>query len=98
MKINPGTLPRKIWKYNGKSIFFTFLNTDQNGPELFFKNCNYIVLFKKSAFGINFGAREVLELKMLSRRRLNIFRSSTSQALKLIPKADFLKSTIYLEF
>ena len=24
MKINPGTLPRKIWKYNGKSIFWLF--------------------------------------------------------------------------
>jgi len=25
MNINPGTLPRKIWKYNGKSIFLLFL-------------------------------------------------------------------------
>ena len=24
MKINPGTLPRKIWNYNGKSIFLLF--------------------------------------------------------------------------
>ena len=24
MKINPGTLPRKIWKYNGKSISLLF--------------------------------------------------------------------------
>ena len=60
------------------------LNTDQNA-QLFFKNCNYIVLLKKSVFGINFKAWEVLELKMLSRRWLNIFSSSTSGSPKLIP-------------
>ena len=37
---------------------------------------------------------EVLEPKMLSKRRLNIFSSSTSRGPKLILKADFLRSTI----
>ena len=45
--------------------FFTFLNTDQNAPKK--SNYNYIVLFKKSAFGSSFGLWEVLELKMPSR-------------------------------
>ena len=54
------------------------------------KNCNYIALFKKSAFKVNFGLREVVELKMMNRRRVGIFRSSTSRSPKLFPKADFL--------
>ena len=37
MKINPGTLLRKIWKYNEKSIFFPFFNTDRNAPKVFFR-------------------------------------------------------------
>ena len=37
MKINPGTLPRKIWKYNGTYIFLLFLNTDQNAPKKKFR-------------------------------------------------------------
>ena len=48
--------------------FVYFFNTDQNAPTKIL-NWNYIVLFKKSAFGSNFGP-------------------------KLLPKADFLKSTI----
>ena len=45
--------------------FLTFLtlNTYQNA--IFFYNFNYIELSKKSAFGINFGLQEVLEVKML---------------------------------
>ena len=31
-------------KYNGKSIFFNFSNTDQNVP-IFLKNSNYIALY-----------------------------------------------------
>ena len=44
MKINPGTLPRKISNYNGKSIFLLFLNTDQNAPIFFFYNFNMDIL------------------------------------------------------
>ena len=68
----------------GNNFFLLFLNTDQNAPKKI-QNCNYIVLFKKSAFRNNFGVREVLELKKLSRR----FPKS-----KIIFKADFLKSTL----
>ena len=35
--INKDVPPGQItfWKYNGKSIFSLFLNTDQNGPNFF---------------------------------------------------------------
>ena len=57
----------------------------------FFFKCNYILLFKKYAFGINFWPQEVLELNMSSRRLLDIVSLNTSRVPKFIPKADFFK-------
>ena len=55
-------------KIQWEIYFLTLLNTYQKAP-IFFLNCNYIVLFKKSALENNFGLWEMLELKMPSRRR-----------------------------
>ena len=52
-------LLRKILKCNGKSIFFTLLNMNQNAPFKKKKNSNYSVLYEKNAFRFNFGPREV---------------------------------------
>ena len=41
-----------------------------------------------SAFGINFGLREVAKRKVRKYAYLRIFRRTTSQSPKLIPKAD----------
>ena len=82
--------------------FFTFLNTDCKAPKKI-QNSNYIGLLKKSAFKNDFGPREVLKLKMLTRRRLNIFSSSPSRGKKNIFESRFLKkssinqSIIYFE-
>ena len=48
---------------SGKSIFFTFLNTDRNAPKKSLE-CKYGHSYFKSAFGINFWLPEVVKLKM----------------------------------
>ena len=63
----PPAIGRAIFENTKLNSFFTFLNTDQNTQKK---------LRRKSAFKNDFGPQEVLELKMLSRRRLDIFSSS----------------------
>ena len=58
MKMNPGTIPHRIKKYNGKSIFSTFLNTDQNAPKKIWAS-NYIALYYKTASNTEIGPQEV---------------------------------------
>ena len=57
----------------------TFSNTDRNAPKKIRIVIIQYLLFKISAFGNNFGLREMLELKMPSWRRLGIFSSSTGK-------------------
>ena len=87
MKINHGTLPRKIWKYNGKSDFWLFkilIETLQK------KNLEYKYGYShfKSVLKINFRLREVVKLKIHIFAYTCIFSLTTSQIRKLILKAD----------
>ena len=87
MKINPGTLPRKIWKYNGKSIFWLFKILTETLQK---KNLveKYGHSHFKSAFKINFWLREVVKLKIHVFAYTCIFSLTTSKSQKLIFKAD----------
>ena len=55
--------------------FFDFFEYLSKRSKEFFLEMYYIVLFEKSAFGNNFGLRDVVELKMLSLIFFEAFRS-----------------------
>ena len=77
-----------IFKIQWEIHFFTFfLNISQNSLkknlELKYGHSHF-----KSAFGINFGLREVVKLKIHVYAYMCIFSLTASQSPKLIPKAD----------
>ena len=85
----PPPIGRAVFENTMGNPCFTFLNTDPNAPHK--KNCNYIVILKKPAFGINFGPLEVLELKMLSQSVVNISRKNT-ESRNTCKKSHLFKS------
>ena len=87
MKVNPRTLPRKIWNFNAKSIFWLFLIMIEMLPkknlQLLYEHSHF-----KSAFGINFWLQEMVKLKIRKYTYLCIISLTTSRSWKFIPKAD----------
>ena len=83
---NLGHFEIPILKYNGKSIFSLFKILTKTLQKKF--ECKYGRSHFKSAFGINFGLLEVVKRKIRKYMYLHIFRLTTSQSRKLIPKAD----------
>ena len=68
--------------------FFDFFNNDWDSLKFFFRIYIYGHSHFKSAFRINFGLREVVKRKIHVYTYTRIFRLTTSQSPKLIPKAD----------
>ena len=59
----PYILPRKIWKYNGKSNFQLFFCWSKR-PNFFLYNRNMDLLISKMLWKLNFWLREVVKLKI----------------------------------
>ena len=81
-----------LWKYNGKSIFKTFLIWTKTLKN-FFYNCDYIGLYEKTAFGLNFGLQEVPQPENWWKHTLSlscIFRLGHFPKSKIESKSSFL--------
>ena len=83
MKIHPRTLPRMIWKYNGKSIFWLFKILTETLQKNF-----WIEIWTFSFLKINFRLWEVVKLKIHVFAYTCIFSLTISRSWKLILKAD----------
>ena len=80
MEKKPWTLPRKIWKYNGKSNFQLFFVVGQNAQKKIY-NRNMDLLISKLL------SKSILDLGEVV--KLRIFSLTTSQSQKFISKAVF---------
>ena len=74
-------------KYNGQSIFLTFLNIGRNSSTKNFRIKIWTFSFQ-ICFRNQFLTSEVVKLKIRKYAYLCIFRLTTSRSPKLIPKAD----------
>ena len=93
VKLPPPIGRARFENTKGNNLFNFFDYLSKHSPPKNY-NSNYIGLINKYAFQITFGPLEVLKLKMSSWHRLDIFSLIPSRSVKLIWKADFLRSVI----